>query len=817
MEVTASTSCHSLYPPTPSPALSLYRLLADQGAPPVTLLPRQVEHRFTKANIDGVSCRRGQETKKKVAHGFTCHTMIANPADGSRAIFAGCSDGPIVAWRQQHECRLDSKMTMFFGHQGAVCSLFFGEECGAHGLLFSGGADRAIKVWDPHVRDPTNACVQTLTGHGGTITCLAYGGGTLFSASNDRTVRLWRPDPGRVLLLYPWFSVVQTIGAFPAWANALAIRVGEATALYIGDASGTLSVYEPSSAHSASASHRNPSAQADDGDGRRGRATGNALGAPHAALSMEFDLRRRQHRVHALGITKLLLVPEQNFVVTLSYDNNMRVFDAMNGAAFLTIENEHRCRYTDMAWNSVHQELFLVDEMGFLYIWNVYTEKCLKKQRLRDVGLGSSGAGAPSRDRSGFESAPGGRNGFPGKSRAGSRQRSALTSVSVWAGGDRFSVTSFSSVDQWVISRDLNFRELKGHSGPVISLVSIDPRQGEIAPDSVVDDHSIFSASLDNTVRCWDAYDMSCLYVLRETVSEISCLVQLSNCNLLVTGNDDGSIRWWNPDSGSAITLKHHKNTVSCLAVAQMKRNEYLISASYAGTVGVWDITRRRAVRPRLEYMFQAHGGVECDGEDSKLLEKLGIGPRLMAAPGGFFSKREIFCVCFNSATVDVSLPGPASESAEIAISGDYPSGALLSGGDGKGPRPHTFLTGGNDATIRIWSLENYAMLSTLDGHGDAITCLALDANFLFSGSEDRSIRIWNMADICEPYELCVLDAHSESVRDIMILPMHGHLVSCSFDGSIKVWDYGFSQEAEKAGHTLKEFRHVPPRPPRGW
>ena len=136
-----------------------------------------------------------------MAHGFTCHTLVVNPADGTRGIFAGCSDGLIVAWRQQHDCRLDSKMTVLAGHQGAVCALFFGQECGTHGLLFSGGADRAIKVWDPHVRDPTNACVQTLTGHGGTITCLVYGGGTLFSCSNDQTVHLWRPDPGRVLLL----------------------------------------------------------------------------------------------------------------------------------------------------------------------------------------------------------------------------------------------------------------------------------------------------------------------------------------------------------------------------------------------------------------------------------------------------------------------------------------------------------------------------------------------------------------------------------------------------------------------------------------
>ena len=35
---------------------------------------------------------------------------------------------------------------------------------------------------------------------------------------------------------------------------------------------------------------------------------------------------------------------------------------------------------------------------------------------------------------------------------------------------------------------------------------------------------------------------------------------------LLLTGNDDGTIRLWNPDSGSTITLEGHSNTVCCLA-----------------------------------------------------------------------------------------------------------------------------------------------------------------------------------------------------------------------------------------------------------
>ena len=58
------------------------------------------------------------------------------------------------------------------------------------------------------------------------------------------------------------------------------------------------------------------------------------------------DKRRARQVVHRLGITHVLVVQSQNFVITLSFDNSMRVFDAMTGNPFLSVDNPHRCRYT---------------------------------------------------------------------------------------------------------------------------------------------------------------------------------------------------------------------------------------------------------------------------------------------------------------------------------------------------------------------------------------------------------------------------------------------------------------------------------------
>ena len=48
----------------------------------------------------------------------------------------------------------------------------------------------------------------------------------LFTSSTEGTMRIWRIDQARALLLYPWFVIFQTVQEFPsARSNALESRV----------------------------------------------------------------------------------------------------------------------------------------------------------------------------------------------------------------------------------------------------------------------------------------------------------------------------------------------------------------------------------------------------------------------------------------------------------------------------------------------------------------------------------------------------------------------------------------------------------------
>ena len=53
--------------------------------------------------------------------------------------------------------------------------------------------------------------------------------------------------------------------------------------------------------------------------------------------------------------------------------------------------------------------------------------------------------------------------------------------------------------------------------------------------------------------------------------------------------------------------------------------------------------------------------------------------------------------------------------------------------------------SGSDDKTIRVWNTETYEEISTVIGHTDYVICLTLHENRLYSGSYDNTIRVWKV------------------------------------------------------------------------
>jgi len=427
----------------------------------------------------------------------------------------------------------------------------------------------------------------------------------------------------------------------------------------------------------------------------------------------------------------------------------------------------------------------VTDKQGFLEAWNIYTDRRLLVQQLAGIGTGALGSGRAAVAAASSAAAR-------GIERCGSEEAAGYSellsscSVILFARRPCLFVTSETQLQTWTVLRDLKFEEYEGHSDAVVGLACAaldDSYSGKAEADehTKTNGFMLFSAGIDNVLCGWDWYDMSCLYRLREPESEIACMAKVPDATMVATGNQDGTIRLWSCDTGSTVLLYGHRNTVSCLDVASRKRMTLLLSAGFDGQIGVWDITRRQLVKPRLECMFRAQRSHRntLQQSDSAPEGKLANDPHLRQMLEED-SGEEILCIRYcpgTSSQTTVSVP-------KLSALGISPNSTEF--------RPDTFLTGGNDAVIRLWHLSTFELLCELEGHTDAVTCLQVDANFVISGSEDATVRVWNVSDVKHGQQISVLRAHTQTIRDIVVLPGHSvaNLASCSADGTLKVWDY---------------------------
>lgn len=97
---------------------------------------------------------------------------------------------------------------------------------------------------------------------------------------------------------------------------------------------------------------------------------------------------------------------------------------------------------------------------------------------------------------------------------------------------------------------------------------------------------------------------------------------------------------------------------------------------------------------------------------------------------------------------------------------------------------PNTFASASSDSTIKMWSINNPLPNFTLEGHREGVNDIdfyhGLDKPFLISGSDDKSVKIWDYL-----LKSCVhtIERHTYSVTSVAFLPGVPFFVSGSEDG----------------------------------
>ena len=220
--------------------------------------------------------------------------------------------------------------------------------------------------------------------------------------------------------------------------------------------------------------------------------------------------------------------------------------------------------------------------------------------------------------------------------------------------------------------------------------------------------------------------------------------------------------------NGGDVRLREHTRIV--LAIAQCGAGR-VCSGSMDGSINVWRMTGTREAPQGPERRLAPEGGVDP-------VHSLSVWEgRLISGHGS--GKLRVWDV--DTGTCEYAFSGHCKPVNALAVFGSR----VVSGF-------HARCAG-----IKVWALamdENetrilsHRTVMVLQGHSDVVWTLVGWQGKILSGSEDKSIRVW---DADTGAHDATLTGHSSGIQRLATHPGRGLLFSASLDGTVRVWALG--------------------------
>ncbi|KNC84022.1 hypothetical protein SARC_03756 [Sphaeroforma arctica JP610] len=199
----------------------------------------------------------------------------------------------------------------------------------------------------------------------------------------------------------------------------------------------------------------------------------------------------------------------------------------------------------------------------------------------------------------------------------------------------------------------------------------------------------------------------------------------------------------WRKGQFRAAKLSAHTDSVLCLEFVRTR----IVSAGLDKTIRVWDANTRECIKT-----MEVENTAKCLQFDKK---KVIAG----CVDGGI----RILCLCTGACVRKIDAHRGQVNTLQFD--------------------DLNLVSGGSDSIVQVWSFVT-GRCTQLKGHTDAVTCVRLHSGKVLSGSEDRTLKLWDLQTmICQT----TFTGHKDTITCAQL--SHNIVVSGSLDNTIKIWD----------------------------
>ncbi|MGJ3250240.1 MAG: NB-ARC domain-containing protein [Elainellaceae cyanobacterium] len=280
-----------------------------------------------------------------------------------------------------------------------------------------------------------------------------------------------------------------------------------------------------------------------------------------------------------------------------------------------------------------------------------------------------------------------------------------------------------------------------------------------------MDGEHIASSSSDRTVKIWNIKTGTCSQTLHGHTNWIRAIALSPDGKILASGSEDKTIKLWDIESGTCLSTLHgHTNWIR--SVAFSPDGHSLASSSGDHTVKLWNVCDRQCSRTLHGYTNRVWA-VAVDSQQATTRWRADS----IIASGN------------DGATITVWKIGRYSSDRPYRVLRGHTSSVCS-----VAVRSHLLASGSDDQTVKLWNIETGECVQTFCGHTSRVWSVAFgpDGKTLASSSEDSTVKLW---DIESGQCTTTLRGHTSWVCSVAFSPTGHHLVTGSYDQTAKIWD----------------------------